>query len=84
MFGSLLLTLGVLVAVIGLLDLGMYMTGGISCTLSEYIANSVPHSAAAFLATNGLSFTAGMLATHFTAFRMEPSKGMDNDSATGM
>lgn len=69
-WGSLLLALGVGVAVMGLVDLGCLLLFGASSTLSQQLANSVDQSAGVLLVTNGLSFVAGMLATHFTEFRM--------------
>lgn len=73
LWGSILLTLGIAVAVTGLIDLGCLLMFGASSTLSQQLANSVDQSAGVLLVTNGLSFVAGMLATHFTGFRMDRS-----------
>jgi hypothetical protein len=73
-FGVLLLTLGVGILTTGLLDLGMYLAYGSSSTLSQHIANSVDQSAGMMLVIGGGCFTLGMLATHFTSFRMRPVK----------
>lgn len=77
MWGSLLLTLAMVVVVIGLVDLGVFLLLGTPSTLSQHIADSVGQTAGAFLVTNGLSFVAGMLATHFTDFRVK-GKGVSN------
>lgn len=71
LWGSILLALGIAVAVTGLVDLGCLLLFGASATLSQQLANSVDQSAGVLLVTNGLSFVAGMLATHFTGFRMD-------------
>lgn len=70
LWGSILLAFGIGVAVFGLIDLGCLLLFGSASTLSQHLANSVDQSAGVLLVTNGLSFTAGMLATHFTGFRM--------------
>lgn len=70
MWGSVLLAMGVCVAVAGILDLGCFLLFGSASTLSQHLANSVDQSAGVLLVTNGLSFVTGMLATHFTGFRM--------------
>lgn len=72
-WGSVLLALGLMVAVAGLLDLGCFLLFGSASTLSQHLADSVDQSAGVLLVTNGLSFVAGMLATHFTDFRMSRS-----------
>ena len=74
LWGSLLLVLGLTIAVIGLIDLGVFLLMGSTSTLSQSIAETVGHTAGAFLATNGFSFVAGMLATHFTDFRIRQRK----------
>ena len=74
LWGSVLLTLGIFIAVAGLIDLACLLLFGASCTLSQQRANSVDQSAGVLLVTNGLSFVAGMLATHFTGFRMRGEK----------
>lgn len=71
LWGSVLLALGVSVAVVGLIDLGCLLLVGSSSTLSQQLANSVDQSAGVLLVTNGVSFVGGMLATHFTDFRMD-------------
>lgn len=73
-WGSLLLVLAMVVSLIGLIDLGVFLLLGSGSTLSQHIADSIPQTAGAFLLTNGLSFIAGMLATHFTSFRMTPKE----------
>lgn len=74
LWGSLLLVLAITVTIIGMIDLGVFLLLGSGATLSQHIADSVPHTAGGFLVTNGLSFIAGMLATHFTSFRMTPKE----------
>jgi len=71
LWGSVLLALGLTVAVAGMLDLGCFLLFGSASTLSQQLADSVDQSAGVLLVTNGLSFVAGMLATHFTDFRMQ-------------
>lgn len=73
-FGILLFSLGVLVAVIGLLDLGIVLMFGTGFSLSQEIANTVDQSAGVLLFVGGGCFTMGMLATHFTDFRMTPNQ----------
>lgn len=70
MWGSVLLAMGLFIAVAGMLDLGCFLLFGSASTLSQHLANSVDQSAGVLLVTNGLSFVTGMLATHFTGFRM--------------
>lgn len=77
MWGSVLLALGLTIAVAGILDLGCFLLFGSASTLSQHLADSVDQSAGVLLATNGLSFVAGMLATHFTGFRMRRTDEAD-------
>lgn len=77
LWGSVLLALGITVAVAGLIDLGCLLLFGSASTLSQQLADSVDQSAGVLLVTSGLSFVAGMLATHFTNFRMDRTKKAD-------
>lgn len=72
-YGVLLLTLAIVVSVIGLVDLSMYLLHGSASTLSEAIADAAgmgPGAVGTLTFTHGASFVLGMLATHFTRFRM--------------
>ncbi len=72
-YGVLLLTLAIVVSVLGLLDLSMFLMFGSASTLSEAIAAAceVGSGAVGLLTfTHAASFALGMLATHFTRFRM--------------
>lgn len=71
MWGSLLLAFGIGIAVFGIIDLGCLLLFGSASTLSQHLADSIHQSAGVLLVTNGLSFVSGMLATHFTGFRMQ-------------
>lgn len=78
-FGVLLLALGVVIAVIGLLDLGVYLTCGVSSTLSQEIADAVDQTSGLMLFFFGSGLTLGLLTTHFTGFRMtRPAKSEIN------
>ena len=81
MWGSVLLALGIVVAVGGLLDLGCLLLFGASSTLSQHLADSVDQSAGVLAVTTGLAFVSGMLATHFTQFRMDKTKKPDHRKA---
>lgn len=70
LFGVLLLTLAVVITVTGLADLGVFLLFGSSSTLSQQIANSVDQTSGLMLFLFGSGLTLGMLATHFTGFRM--------------
>lgn len=70
LFGVLVLSLGVMIAVIGLVDLGVYLMFGTSSTLSQNIANSVDQTSGLMAFLFGCGLTLGMLVTHFTGFRM--------------
>lgn len=73
MFGVLLFVLAVTIAVIGLLDLAVLLTSGTPGTLSQAVADAVgmgPGAVGPLMFTHGASFALGMLATHFTKFRM--------------
>lgn len=74
LWGSFLLTLGLVVTVGGLLDVGLFIGWGIKSTLSQYVADSLSESGGVFLFFIGGAFVAGMLANHFTGFGMERSK----------
>lgn len=74
LFGVLLFSLAVHVAVIGLLDLGIFLIWGEQWTLSRQISNWAridrPGLLALVLWLTGSAFVLGMLAGHFTNFRM--------------
>jgi hypothetical protein len=72
-WGSFLLTMGLVITAGGLLDAGLFIGWGLRFTLSQYVADSLSQSGGVFLFFIGGAFTAGMLANHFTGFGMEKS-----------
>jgi len=73
LWGALILTLAVTVAVIGLVDAGVFIGWGLQSTLSQHIADSMHNNGGVFVFFIGAAFVGGMLATHFTGFGMERS-----------
>ena len=73
LWGALILTLAVTIAVIGLVDAGVFIGWGLQSTLSQHVADSMHNNGGVFVFFIGAAFVAGMLATHFTGFGMEHS-----------
>jgi hypothetical protein len=73
LWGALILTLAVTIAVIGLVDAGVFIGWGLQSTLSQHIADALHNNGGVFVFFIGAAFVAGMLATHFTGFGMEHS-----------
>ncbi|TXH17650.1 MAG: hypothetical protein E6R03_03465 [Hyphomicrobiaceae bacterium] len=75
LFGPLLLTIGLTVAITGLCDIGVYLTWGMQATLSQNICDATTLDPAFLAFVGGSCFSMGMLATHFTNFRMNRTDG---------
>lgn len=73
LWGASLLTLAVVVMLIGLTDAAVFIGWGLQSTLSQHIADSIPHSGGFYLFSTGAGVLAGILITHFTGFGMERS-----------
>lgn len=81
LWGALVLSLALGLAIMGLTDAGLFIGWGLQSTLSQHVANSLHDSGGVFIFFIAGSFVAGMLATHFTGFGMTPTnKGEDRDS----
>jgi len=70
LFGPLLLIVVLSVTLVCLSDLGVYLTWGMQATLSQQICNASTLDPALAGFIGGACFACGMLATHFTDFRM--------------
>jgi hypothetical protein len=73
LWGALILTLAVTIAVIGLVDAGVFIGWGLQSTLSQHIADALHNNGGVFIFFIASAFVAGMLANHFTGFGMEHS-----------